>query len=339
MFKKIGSLKITLFLLFILAVSSILGTVIAQHQTDDFYMQKYGSVTGRIILVFNGDDFFNSIYYNILLFCLSLNLVVCTVNSFKFVLLKDRRKLAIFILHCGVLVVFAGALSSRFTKQEHRYTLLPGEKVTLHDEGAEVVFKEFSIEYYLQSQIPKEYRSRIEIFEGGIFKSDYVLRVNHPLRYKGFCFYQSSFNVLADVEIEISHRNKILWKGLWEHGKPLDISGKNALRFEMTQFLPDVSVDEQGIIRARSYNLGNAAMLISVYKKDEMVHEQWVFPLDAAMSKENRHPGIFDFEVKKIIPVYATVIQAIKDPGLGFVMSGFALLFSGLILLLFKKKA
>lgn len=339
MFKKIGSLKITLGVLFILAFSSILGTLLVQGENDQFYIQKYGLKIGRIILFSGADDFFNSIYYNILLFCLALNLVGCTINSFKFILLKDRRKLAIFLLHCGILIVFLGALISKFTKQEQRYTLFADEKVVLHDENAEIVFKEFSVEYYPGSQMPKEYRSRVELFEKGILKSDYSIRVNHPLRYKGFSFYQSSFKVLADVEIKILHRNKVMWEGFWEHGMPLQVSGKNAIRFEMTHFLPDVSVDKQGGISLRSYNLDNAAMLISVYREKEMVYEQWVFSDTENMTGLNSQAGIFTFEVKKIIPVYATVIQVVKDPGLGFVMSGFALLFGGMLLLLLKKKS
>lgn len=337
-FKKIGSLNITLILLFSLAFSSIFGTVIVQQQENQFYIQKYGSQIGRIILIFKADDFFNSLYYNILLFCLGLNLLACTVNSFKFILFKNRRKLAIFLLHFGVLVVFTGALISNFTKQSKCYTLFSGEKIVLPDEGAEVVFKGFTVEYYPGSQTPKEYRSRLDLFDNGVLKSDYSLRVNHPLRYKGFIFYQSSFEVVADVELKILHRDKVLWEGLWEHGKPLQMSGKNALRFEMTHFFPDASVDKQGIISLRSYNLGDAAMLISVYRDKEMVHEQWVFLNTAHENGLKPKSGIFDFKIKKIKPVYATIIQAIKDPGLGFVMSGFALLFSGM-LLLFERKS
>ncbi|MFH1092639.1 MAG: cytochrome c biogenesis protein ResB [Candidatus Omnitrophota bacterium] len=333
-FKKIGSLKITFFMLLVIAFSSILGTLIPQGQNNQFYIQKYGLETGRIILFFQADDFFNSIYYNMLLFCLGLNLLFCTVNSFKLVLLKDRRKLAIFLLHCGVLVVFLGALVSKFTKQSQRYTLFADEKVVLHDENAEIIFKQFSMEYYPGSQTPKEYRSRVELVEKGVLKKEYLIRVNHPLRYKGFSFYQSSFEVLADVEIRIKHRNKVIWEGFWEHGRPLQLSGENTLRFEMKHFLPDVSVDKQGRILLRSYILGNAAMLISVYREKETVYDQWVFPSGENMAGLNRGEGIFEFEVKRIIPVYATIIQVIKDPGLDFIMSGFALIFCGMLLLL-----
>ena len=339
MFNKIGSLKITLIILFALAFSSIFGTLIVQGQNDQFYIQKYGTLISPIILFLGADDFFNSTYYNILLFCLGLNLLVCTINSFKFVLLKDRRKLAIFLLHCGVLVVFLGALISKFTKQSQHYTLFADEKVVLPDENAEIVFKEFSIEYHPGSQTPKEYRSRVELFENGVLKSDYSIRVNHPLRYKGFSFYQSSFKALADVEVRIKHRDKVIWEGLWEHGRPLLVAGKNALRFEMVYFLPDASVDEQGRISLRSYNLGNAAMLISAYRKNEIVYEQWVFSDRENNTGLNKGSGIFEFEIKKITPVYATIIQVIKDPGLGFVMSGFVLLFCGMLLLLLVKKS
>ncbi len=337
-FKKFGSLKITLFLLFVIAFSSILGTVITQGQNDQFYLQKYGLLASRIILFFGVDDFFNSIYYNLLLFCLGLNLLICTVNSFKFIFLQDRRKLAVFFLHCGILVVFLGALISKFTRQSQFYTLFADEKMLLCDENAEIVFKEFSVEYYPGNYIPKEYRSRVELFENGIFKSAHLIRVNHPLQYKGFSFYQASFEVHADVEIKIKHHDKVLWEGLWEHGTLLQMPGENALKFQMSYFFPDASVDRQGRVFLRSYSLGNAAMLISAYRQEKMVYEQWVFPNAENKGYLNQEPGIFEFEIKKIIPVYATIIQAIKDPGLGVAMSGFALLFGGMLLLLLRKK-
>ncbi len=315
--REIGSLKVTLFLLFALAFSSMLGIVIVQGQEDGF---------------------FNSFYYNILLFALILNLVICTANSFRVTLLKDKRKLAIFILHSGVLVIFLGALISKFTKQAQYYRLLPGEKIVLQDEKAEFVFEKFSIDYYPKLQLPKEYKSRIALFENGILKSKYFIRVNHPLTYKGFHFYQSSFEVFADVDIKIKHAGKVLYEGGWKQGELLRIPGNDLLRFKMEYFLPDALVDDKGNISLRSYDLGNSAMLISVYNKGKIVHEQWKFTNAEIADVFEPQVSAFEFDIKQIKPVYATIIQVIKDPGLGFVMGGFFILFSGMLLLLIRKK-
>ena len=315
--KKIGSLKVTLFLLFALAFSSMLGTIIAQGQEDRF---------------------FNSLYYNILLFALILNLFICMANSFRVGLLKNRRKLAIFLLHLGVLVVFLGALISKFTKQAQYYTLLPGEKIVLIDEKIELLFEEFSIEYYPKLQLPKEYKSRIALFENGVLKSRHFIRVNNPLKYKGFHFHQSSFDVLADVDIEIKHAGKVLFEGNWKHGELLQITGNDLLKFKMEYFLPDAVVDDKGNISLRSYKSGNSALLISVYNKEKIVYEQWKFPNAETRDFHESEIGAFEFDIKGIKPVYTTIIQVIKDPGFSFVMGGFFMLFSGMLLLLIRKK-
>ena len=99
---------------------------------------------------------------------------------------------------------------------------------------------------------------------------------------------------------------------------------------------PEKVIDEQGRISVRSYSLGNTAMLISAYKQEKQVYEQWLFPYDKELSAPN-NSGIFEFDIKKITPVYATKLQMVKDPGSRFVMSGFAILLCGMLLLLLRK--
>ena len=50
------------------------------------------------------------------------------------------------------------------------------------------------LRYFWAQKIPKAFISHIEILEKGKVVKERAIRVNHPLRYKGFSFYQSTYD-------------------------------------------------------------------------------------------------------------------------------------------------
>lgn len=336
--KKIGALKLTLVLLLILAAVSMIGIVIPQSQTDDFYIDRFGVLPGKAILFLNVDDLYNGIFYTALLVGLGLNLLVCSLNSYSRIIFKERRKLGLFLLHCGIMIVFFGALITKFTRHSQYYTLFPGDKISLPGEETELILKEFNIEYYPQMQQPREYRSRFDLLEKGVSKKECIVRVNHPLYYGSVAFYQSSFEVSADVDIIIRHMKKVIWQGVWEHNTVLNIPGHENLNFKIKHFLPDARVDSHGHIRLNSYRLGQMAMLINVYNSDNAIYQQWIFKEEELNKLFKPEMPVFEFEIKNINPVYATVIQSVKDYGVPFIMSGFVMLLVGMAIFLLNKK-
>ncbi|HAA84154.1 MAG: ResB family protein [Thermodesulfobacterium sp. 37_54] len=80
----ISSVKVAIVLFFLIAFFSILGTIIPQAQPSDFYLMKYGQSLGRLILAFQLDDFYHSVWYIFLLFFFMVNLVSCSIKRIKF---------------------------------------------------------------------------------------------------------------------------------------------------------------------------------------------------------------------------------------------------------------
>ncbi len=76
------SLKLTIFLLFILAVTSISGTIILQRGNPQQYVKAYGEGGYRIIKALGLYDVYHSWWFLTLLAILAVNLIVCSIDRF-----------------------------------------------------------------------------------------------------------------------------------------------------------------------------------------------------------------------------------------------------------------
>lgn len=81
-FSFFASVKLALFTLFMLAVTSIIGTVIPQKESFDWYVQRYSESTAKLFEVLSIPDMYNSWWFLGLLGLLSLNLIVCSFDRF-----------------------------------------------------------------------------------------------------------------------------------------------------------------------------------------------------------------------------------------------------------------
>ncbi|OHB32528.1 MAG: hypothetical protein A2X84_01920 [Desulfuromonadaceae bacterium GWC2_58_13] len=75
-----ASLKLTIFLLIMLAATSIIGTLIQQNRTSEEYLQVYGEKVYRLFDMLQVFDMYHSWWFLSLLGAISLNLLTC---SFK----------------------------------------------------------------------------------------------------------------------------------------------------------------------------------------------------------------------------------------------------------------
>ncbi|GAB4334786.1 MAG: cytochrome c biogenesis protein ResB [Desulfobulbaceae bacterium] len=75
-----SSVKLALFLLFTLAATSIIGTVVQQNKPPEFYVELYGPNLARLMQTLSIPDMYNSWWFMILLALFSLNLIVCSIE-------------------------------------------------------------------------------------------------------------------------------------------------------------------------------------------------------------------------------------------------------------------
>ena len=77
-----SSIRLTLFTLFFLAVTSIIGTVIPQGEPAQFYINTYGPTWATLFQIFSVPTMYTSWWFVFFLTLLSVNLVVCTIDRF-----------------------------------------------------------------------------------------------------------------------------------------------------------------------------------------------------------------------------------------------------------------
>ena len=76
----LASVKLALFTLFILAATSIIGTVIEQKKPDSFYVETYGPELARLMQTLGLPDMYGSWWFVGLLILFAVNLVVCSIE-------------------------------------------------------------------------------------------------------------------------------------------------------------------------------------------------------------------------------------------------------------------
>src|SRR4030067_2213510 len=79
-FDLFRSLKLTISLLILLAVLSIIGTVITQNAIKDAYIQRYGVKLYEVLNFFNLFDMYHSWWFSAILLLLVINLIACSVH-------------------------------------------------------------------------------------------------------------------------------------------------------------------------------------------------------------------------------------------------------------------
>ncbi|TBV81856.1 MAG: cytochrome c biogenesis protein ResB [Desulfobulbaceae bacterium] len=75
-----ASMKLALWIIPILAVTSIIGTVIPQGHQLDYYIQSYGPELARLFYVLDFTSMYDSWWYITLLIIFSVNLTVCSID-------------------------------------------------------------------------------------------------------------------------------------------------------------------------------------------------------------------------------------------------------------------
>jgi cytochrome c biogenesis protein len=76
------SLKLTISLFILLAILSIIGTLITQNATRTEYIQRYGIRLYEVLNFFNLFDMYHSWWFSAILLLLVINLIACSVHRF-----------------------------------------------------------------------------------------------------------------------------------------------------------------------------------------------------------------------------------------------------------------
>lgn len=250
-------------------------------------------------------------------------------------------RLGVYVTHLSVLIILGGGLIGSFLGFRGHVTILEGEsvdQVAIIDKNQsfrqldfQIRCDDFEVTYY-PTGMPKDYRSTLTIIDDGTEVLTETIEVNHPLRYKGLAFYQSSYGTASTGgKIVISVKKKDQ-KGpgetvTVEPGASFPLSDTD-LTVKVNRFLNDFVIDSNGNAVNQSSEPNNPAAELFVLRNNELQYRTWVF-----QKFPNFHgsKGDYAFILQGFQGKEYTGLQVTKDPGELLVWIGCALMIIGIV--------
>lgn len=386
-----SSVRFGVLIISLLAVTSIIGTILPQGQPLGFYMEKYGQVNAIIMEILGLSNTYSSIWFKFLLLILCLNLIVCSVQRlpqvFKLInkdnlsadLAKIKRnrdkilftaksdqqtvatvvqtvlgrknwkmdarahadhlllfaekcawsRLGAYLVHISILVIIVGAVIGN-TFGFKAFVMVPegGTTGTVTDQKNQQSLISlpfilrcdgFDIENY-PNGMPKEYRSDLVALEEGKEVAKKRITVNDPFNHAGLTFYQSSYEPIPDqYTVQLTKQSASTEKDpqsgteekYYVKAKIKNAGKDNRVRFE--------------IVAASSDGHGHGPY--KIWFDDDSKEPVFFIAEDKKPVNIERGDTSYSFTIKQR---FATGLQVAKDPGVGIVYAGFALMLLGM---------
>lgn len=77
-----ASVKLAIFTISTIAITSIIGTLVVQQKPDEYYISRYGEATARFFQILDIPDMYGSWWFLGLLGLLCVNLIICSIDRF-----------------------------------------------------------------------------------------------------------------------------------------------------------------------------------------------------------------------------------------------------------------
>jgi cytochrome c biogenesis protein len=243
----------------------------------------------------------------------------------------DRFRWAPFgriVAHLSFVVILLGAaLTATGGFRDEGFAVPVGEKKSVgNGTDLTVEAKSFSDSYYASGE-PRDYASKLVLYENGAPVKSQEVRVNHPMRYDGVAFYQSFFGPAVVVQAK-SEDGRVLF----DRGVPLLYGSKDG-----THVIGRFSLPEQGLtvfaVAPQSGEvdprIGAGQTQLEVYRSE--TDAQAGFRV-LSQGKPARIAGVdFTFVRER---QYAGLIVA-RDPGSSLIWIGSTLLVLGMCMTFF----
>lgn len=242
-------------------------------------------------------------------------------------------RLGPLVTHASIIVILIGGIVvGRFGFMDHR-NIAVGGTIDVPNSNFQIRADDFKAEFY-PTGAPKEYTSVLTVIENEKDVLTKTIEVNHPLKYKGIKFFQSSYGLTDAIEVEIWKKSpdqlavaEALGKFRISKGEEIQIPNTQ-LKLKALNIVPDFVIDDSGNIGTRSMEPRNPAAFLELYEGDELMMGSWTFL---------KHPdfhatGDSDYSFKFVSTVYYTGLQISSDSGISIVWAGCLIMVIGMSL-------
>jgi cytochrome c biogenesis protein len=235
------------------------------------------------------------------------------------------RPLGPYVVHLALLVILAGALVGRLLGVEGQLTLMEGETAQDFTSGGkerpldfQAHLDRFQVLYYPDGT-PREFRSDLTFTKPGTAPQQAVCRVNEPVSFGDYTFYQSSYGNVLRLEVREGENSRIVEAPV---GQTMQVPGGQA-HFRVLEYQPDLVMPGKD----QEKHLGPAARLV-FWEEDG--RPRLIVVLENRPEMADKQPGPYRFYLKGTKSF--SVLQVKRDPGVWWVYAGFLLLLPGFYL-------
>lgn len=302
LYKFFRSIRLAVVLILIIAVLSILSTLIPQGRDAAFYFHSYGAFWAQFLLTLDFDDFFRSILFLIPVGLFFINLSVCAVDRFvNRERRKARRRHGPDLIHIGLLLLIIGAMFTVFGRAESLVYMGEGDEIRLKGQYL-LRLIDYEYEEYENGR-PKDWISTVEVRRNGeLLIPSFPIEVNKPLRIGGVRIYQTSF----------AREDRAL--------------------------LRDQEGDSIPISNGQGFELEGAVVIFRGIEGNTAVFEQWEEHSRTAIYRTGIGETIGEYTVAELGSREVTGLKAVKDPGFIPVVVALIIVAAGLSLTFIQKR-
>ncbi|MFZ5450524.1 MAG: cytochrome c biogenesis protein ResB [Thermodesulfobacteriota bacterium] len=235
------------------------------------------------------------------------------------------RPLGPYLVHLSLVLILVGGVVGKFWGVEGRMLLQPGLDVSSMELNNprktlplafQVRLDRFQIFSYKEGGTPKEFRSDLRFFQDGQEKARVVCRVNEPVTFGDYTFYQSSYGTMPQKSIPLkASQGEKSW----------------TLELPLRRWV-DLPEGQGRIMAVRvEANLQGHGPGVQLGYRSGSEHPQVFWLLE-------KHPemaaplGSLRLALGPMAMQYYSVLQVKHDPGVWWVYGGFLLLLIGLYL-------
>ncbi len=241
-------------------------------------------------------------------------------------LYADRNRwgrLGTLVTHLSVILIVLGFIWSQgWGWREGAVTLGPGQLYQVgHGHSFQVRNDGFEMERYSDG-LPKDYRARLTVFQGGSEVAGKIVRVNDPLSYQGVGFYLSSYGPAARVRAQDAMGELL----------PLQVMGREASQGKVVLnfagegegwdlLVPSLDLDLHVV-----FYYEGPSLFVQAARGGQAVFADFVHDGEAVELED----ASLEFALDRYV-----VLQVVSDPGFKLVIFAAFLVMAGLIVSLY----
>jgi cytochrome c biogenesis protein len=257
----------------------------------------------------------------------------------------NYTRLGVYITHFSILIILIGAIVG-IRLGFSGYLNLPEGAVSdvafSHTNkeiplGFGVRCDRFDVDFYGNSDMPREYKSWLTIIKDGKEVLTKSIVVNDPLTYEGVTFYQASYGLIN----ENIDKGIFVFRIILKDGKTSDLNLRWGDTFQIPgtdiagkiiNFSPALKIGENGQAFTYSDQMNNPAVFVVFYEAGKQKYSGWImkrYPQTWQLPDGNR------VEFLDYWGVQFTGLQVRKDPGVWVVYLGCIAISIGLFIAFF----